>query len=236
MPKFVLTDARIYAGGVDLSCNANTVELSAESAAQEVTSFCSEGWTENIGGLKSVTISSGGQWEAGDRPVDDALWSGINGGAPVPWLVAPHELAAGDVAYTTEALQTTYSLGGDVGAVAPWEAEAAGDGRLSRGTVEQAGVVSASGSSAGREITTSSGQLVYVNLHVVAVSDGGSVQVDVERDVDNTFAAPTVVASSASYTAPGSEILEITPAADTWYRVTWTVSGTAQFAAVFSVA
>jgi len=111
-----------------------------------------------------------------------------------------------------------------------------GSGRLTAGTVEHAAVVTGPGSSAGRMLTTAAGQRVYVSVHVLAVA-GGDIAFTVERDADSSFATPATAASSATYTAPGSEILAVDPASDTWYRVSWSGTATsAQFAVVFSVA
>ncbi|MEU6267693.1 hypothetical protein [Saccharopolyspora shandongensis] len=241
MAKLVLKDARLVAGGADLSCNANTVTIEMEVEEQEATSFCSGGYAEVIGGLKSVTIEAGGQWEAGDPgAIDDAAWARINGSAPVPWLAAPVELAVGGVAYSVGAVDTSYSLLGEVGSVAPWEAEAAGSGAMLRGAVEIAPTaVTASGTSTGRTVTTAAGQTVRVAVHVLAVSAGASLTVAVERDADLSFASPDTVATSQTYTAPGGEVLAVTPNADTAYRVSYTLTGatpSAQFVAVIGAA
>lgn len=234
MAKFVLYDARIVAGAADLSCNSNTVDLAFEVEEQDATSFCSQGHTEVLGGLGSVTISAGGQWEA--DPVDVELWAQINGAGPVPWTIAPGELTPGSPAYSVPALPTTYSLLGDVGAVAPWEAEASGSGRPVRGIVEVGPTaVTASGTSVGRTVTAPTGGRVYVTLHVLALAPGASVQVTVERAADTGFESPTTVATSATYSAPGSEVLTIVPGADTAYRVSYTLTGdtpSVQFVAV----
>ncbi|MGI8313335.1 hypothetical protein [Saccharopolyspora hattusasensis] len=236
MPKFALTDARIVAGGADLSSHSNTVELSAEVDDQEATSFTSGGWAEVIGGLSSATVSAGGQWEAGDASkVDDATWSQINGGVAVPWTVSPSLLEAGSLAYSLTALPTSYTVLGDVGAVAPWEAEAAGSGALVRAVVEVAPTaLVASGASTGRQLTVPAGKALVATVHVLALA--GTLSIDIESAPDGTW-TDTEVRSTYAPTGPGATVIRVAgPVADSYWRAAWTLAGTAQVVVTLGVA
>jgi hypothetical protein len=122
--KFVLLNARIFAGAVDLTSNSNKVELSEEREDKETTSFGSAGWKEVLAGLASTTLNASGQWEAGDATkVDDdqfANFATLGGWSVIP-AASSATVVAGDLAWLVKALRCKYAIGDQVGNVAPLE-------------------------------------------------------------------------------------------------------------------
>ena len=143
------------------------------------------------------------------------------------------------------------SIGADQGQAATFDVSVMPDGRqYLTGSVLYNGAgadgsVSASGSTSGVELgALGSGQVLG---WCVAIPDPPGVsgttvtlRVGLESDVDSSFSAPTVRATSSLFVEaapgagevqmPGAEILEIdgdvSAVTDTWWRLSWTVAGT----------
>ncbi len=60
MAAFSMTDIDMYWTGLDLSCYSNQASVAVTSNDIDVSTFCSNSWTEMISGLRSVAISSSG--------------------------------------------------------------------------------------------------------------------------------------------------------------------------------
>lgn len=230
-----LVNARIFAGGADLTSASNKVDLSGEVEDKEVTNFGSIGtdgrvWKEIIAGLGSAKISAAGQWEAGDlSKVDDQAWQ--NRGAVNAWTVAIGG-NVGDLAYLTKALESKYTIGGSPGDVAPWQADATGSWALVRGQImHPPGTArSANGTGTARQLgAIATGKALYVCLHVLSVAGTASpsLTVTVESDDASGFASPTTVATFTAATAISDQALSVAgPTTDAWFRITWAVTGT----------
>lgn len=230
MAKFVLTNARLWTGGVDLTSVNNKLELSTERDAVETTSFDSAGWTEVLAGLAETEITGEGQWEAGDASkVDDGLWSQLGG--LTAWTVSPRTGAVADVAYFTNALTGSYQLGGEVGDVAPWTAKGAGSWPVVRGAVAHPSGTArtATGTGTAQQLgAVSATQQLYAALHVLSVSGTGSPTLTVTVQSDTTgFGSPTTALTFAAATDRGGQILRVPGAiTDDYFRPQWTIAGT----------
>ncbi|MFJ8818208.1 hypothetical protein [Amycolatopsis thermoflava] len=231
MSKFVLTNARLFTGGADMTSNNNKLEIAAEVEDKDTTSFGSGGWKEVIAGLASTEVNAEGQWEAGDpSKVDDNRWSMLGGLGP--WSMAPAGAAVGALAYLTNALQGSYSLGGEVGEVAPWTAKAVSSWPLVRGQIahDPGTARTATGTGTGAQLgAVPTGKQLYAALHVLSVAGTTpSITVEIESDDAAGFASPTSRLSFDPATAAGGQIKRVAGAiTDTWWRPKWTVSGTA---------
>lgn len=231
MAKFVLTNARLFTGGVDLTTVNNKVELSAEREQKETTSFGSSGWTESIAGLGQTEINGEGQWEANavDK-VDDILWAQLAG--LTSWTVSPNAGAVGDIAYFTNALTGMYQLGGQVGDVAPWTAKAMSSWPLVRGAIAHPSGTArtATGTGTAQQLgAVSATQNLYAALHVLSVSGTATPTLTVTIQSDNAsgFPSSATALSFAAATAIGGQILRVPGAlTDDWFRPQWTISGT----------
>lgn len=244
MGKFVLFNARIFAGAADLTSNSNKVELKAERADEDVTTFGSLGWKEAIAGLGSADVSAEGQWEAFDlSKVDDSRWAALGGAGP--WSITPGGASVGTLAYFANFLDASYTVGGDVGKVAPWKSAGKSTWPLVRGQIahDPGTARTATGTGAGAQLgAVAAGAQLYCSLHVLSIAGTGTptITVAVESDTSNAFAAPTTRLTFAAATVLGGQILRVPgPITDTWWRPKWTISGTTPsflFAAAFGIA
>lgn len=230
MAKSVLLNARIFAGAVDLTGNSNKVEVSSEREEKDTTNFGSAGWKEVLGGLASTKISAGGQWEALDTTkVDDDMWA--NAGGTGAWSIAPNTMAVGDLAYLTNALRSKYQLGGSVGDVAPWSAEATGNSPLVRGAVLHPPGTARTATGTGTAVllgAVTSAQRLYAAVHVYSVSGTTpSITVKIQSDDNSGMTSPTDRITFTAATAIGGQFSNVAgPVTDTYWRAVWTISGT----------
>lgn len=229
--KLVLTNARIFTGGADLTGSSNKISIDPEFAVEDATNFGSGGWTENVAGLASSEIAAEGQWEAGDpSKVDDNRWAALGGLSA--WSITPAGAAVGTLSYFTKAFDGEYSLGGEVGKLVPWSAKAAGSWPVVRGQIahDPGTARTATGSGAGAQLgAVATGKNLYAALHVLSIAGTAtpSITAAIESAPDNTFGAPTTRLTFAAATALGGQILRVPgPITDTWWRPKWTISGT----------
>lgn len=229
----VLLDARVFAGGVDLSGVGNKLEVTEESEVRKKTNWRSGGAEEVLAGITSVDINAEGQWAAGDpSQVDDATWAQRR--SLEPWSFAPEgdsDLASGGLVYLTRALRHKSQIFGGLGEVAGWMANACGTWPLVRGLAAHPSGVprSTTGSGTAYQLgAVAAGQKVYANLHVLDVSGTSTptITVKVQSDNDSGFASPTDRFSFAAATAVGGESVRAAGAiTDDWWRVSWTITG-----------
>lgn len=232
MPKSVLLNVRCFAVGLDLTSNSNKIELSSEVEEKPTTNYGSEGWGEVVGGLASAEIAGEGQWEAGDEmKVDDATWAQLGGVGP--WSISANNAATvGALAYFTQAMRADYTLGADVGEVAPWTSTAKSSWPLVRGQfAHPPGTArTATGTGTGLELgAVTTRRRLYAALHVLSVAGTTpSLTVRVESSADDTFAAPTTRATFDAAAEVGGQALRTdgTAITDTWWRLAWDVTGT----------
>ena len=231
MAKFVLLNTRTFAGGADLTSVSNKIELNAEVEEKPATTYGSNGYTEVLGGLKTGSLNAEGYWEALDATkVDNELWSSF--GSVVPWTVHPQAATEGSLAWMLNGLDSSYQLGGSVGDVAPWTAEAVSSWPLVRGVSLHnpgtARTTTGNGTSV-QHVAVPAGQFLYAALHVLSVSGTATptLTVTVQSDDATGFASPTTRMTFNAATAVGGQIMRVAgPNTDNWYRVSWTISGT----------
>ncbi|KIF69243.1 hypothetical protein HY68_12640 [Streptomyces sp. AcH 505] len=232
MGKQVLLDCRLFSPGADLSGASNKIELSSEIEDKDTTNYRSQGWKEVIGGLGSAEISGEGQWEAGDPGlVDNASWSDLGGRGP--YTVCPNDSVVGALAYFTLGMRTDYKLGDAVGEVAPWTGTVKSSWPMVRGQIAHPPGTARTATGLGTALNLGAipaGKRLYAALHVLsAAGTTPSLTARIESDDSAGFASPTTQLTFAPATAPGGQILrgDGLALADTYYRVAWTISGTA---------
>lgn len=233
MSKSVLLDCRLFAVGADLSGHSNKIELSAEVEDKDATNYRSGGWKEVLGGIGKAELSAEGQWEAGDESlVDDASWAQLGGNGP--WSVGPDDSAVGDLAYFTKAMRSGYKLGDTVGEIAPWTGSAKSSWPLVRGLFAHPPGTARTATGDGTALqlgALTTGKRLYAALHVLSVAGTSTptITVEIESDSQQDFGGtPETRLSFTAATARGGQILRTdgTAHADTWYRPTWTITGT----------
>jgi hypothetical protein len=231
MAEYVQTNVRLFAGGADLTSRSNKVEFGVAVEAKPTTNYGSGGWVEVLGALGDSALMGEGQWEAGDLgKIDDQAWAAM--GAVGGFTICPDGASTGSVAWLVKALQASYKLGGQVGEVAPWSTSASGSWPVSRGVVlNPPGTARTStGSGTATQIAAvPTGSFLYATLHVLSVSGTSSptITVKIQSSVDNTFGSPTDQITFTAATAIGGQMSRVAgPITDTWFRATWTISGT----------
>lgn len=230
MSKFVLLNCRLFAVGADLTGASNKIELSSEVEDKETTNYNSNGYKELLGGLGSAEVMAEGQWEAADvTKVDNASWSQLGGVGP--WTACPDNAAVGDLAYITQCLRSSYSLGGSVGDVAPWSGKGASAWPLVRGQMAHPAGTARTTTGVGTAVqlgAVTAGKRLYAALHVLSVAGTTpSITARIESDNAVGFPSATTQLTFTAATAAGGEALRTSGSAitDDWFRVAWTISG-----------
>ncbi len=195
------------------------------------TTFASNGWNERIGGLFDMQAALEGFWDATDltKP-DDTLFANL-GAAGTALTVVPTAGTVGSLAYLAKVLQVDYKPAGQVGQLLGWTASVKGNTAVARGQIlhPQGTARTATGNGTavqvGAVLVT---QRMYANLHVLSVAGTTpSITVALQSNVDNTFGSPTTRLTFAADTALDGQSLNVLgPITDTWWRATWTISGT----------
>lgn len=235
MTKMVLLDARLYLGGADLSGDGNKIELEDEAEAKTTTNWRSAGARELLAGLGDSSLNAEGYFEAGSAGLpDDSFWA--NRRETVPMSVAPEgagDTAAGSLMYLTKMLTLNRQVfAGSVGDVASWTAEAKGNWPLARGVAAHPSVVPRTATGTGTALNlgaVTTGRNIYANLHVLSIAGTAtpSITVNVQSDDAIGFPSATTRGSFAARTTIGGESIRVPgPITDTWWRASWTISGT----------
>jgi hypothetical protein len=237
MSRFVLHNVRLFAGGADLTTNANKTELSMEVEEKDTTSFTPTGqvWHESLGGISSASISGSGQWDAQSTPAtgpllpDDGSFSFV--GAVQAVTVCPSTAADGSIAYVGGFLRQNYVLGGSVGDVAPWTGMWQGNWPIGRGVVLAAPTVrttTGTGTIIGPLPALGATDVLIGTLHVMSLAGTTpSVTATVQSAASVGFASPTTRLTFNAASSIGGQVFRIVgPITDTYWRLNYTISGT----------
>lgn len=233
MAVLVLTDTRLFLAGYDLSGRTNQVALEASAEEKDATTFGSGGWRERKGGLRSVQLAANGLLSIATGDVEETLFAAVEV-ATTALTVAP-TAADGEIAYFFQATEAQYSHQATVGELVSWETTAMGrsGSGLVRGQILHPGATArtASGNGTGRQLGDVAGaEKLYAALHVLSVAGTvtPTLTVKVQSDDNSGFSSPTDRVTFTAATAIGAQWAVPVPATitDTWWRVTWTISGT----------
>ena len=126
----VFVNATIFFHGYNLSADLNEVALEYSAESLDATAF---GNTSRVkkGGLKLSRATGRGFWAAGSNAVDPALFTevGVNDRVLTVFPVAPIEGSTSTgFGYAFKGTEMTYTLGGAVGALLPFDFVAEGRG------------------------------------------------------------------------------------------------------------
>jgi hypothetical protein len=231
MSKFTLQNVRTFSAGADLTTRSNRAEIGMEAESKDATAFAPSGqvWHEELSGIKTVTVNAAGQWEAGDASmVDDSAFANL--GSVSPLTLCPQTAADGALAYMTAFNRTSYSLGGSVGDVIPWSGKWVGTWGLGRGVVMGTPTPrTATGNSSVFQLpAVLAGQFLVGTLHVMSLSGTTpAVTLTIQSSAVVGMTSPTTRLTFNSQSAIGGQVFRIGgPITDTFYRATWTISGT----------
>jgi hypothetical protein len=236
--RFVLLNSRLFVAGADLTGYNNKIELDAMVEEKETTAFTPTGdvWKTMLGGIRSSSLQASGQTDANDTILglpDDTNWNNL--GAVVGHTICPATASVSSLAWLSGFLKSSYTLGGALGDVAPWEGKATGAWPLVRGTVahDPGTARTATGTGTAIQIAASSpgvpaGQQLYASLHVLSVAGTSpSLTVAIQTDDNSGFTSPATAMTFNAFTAKGGQILRTPgPLTDFYVRASWTISGT----------
>lgn len=236
MALFSMTDCTTWIDDYDFTGDLNKVTFDVEVDELETTVFGGGGYRSRVGGLRSVSMSGDGFWQAGTNLVDAELVPDL-GTADKVVTISPTGVA-GATAYMAQLGKFKTSLFGGVGEVAPFSLECSGTNNVGvvRGQVTKAkGTVSATGAlGSGPQIgAVSATQYLYGTLHLFGTA-ATTITVVLESDDNSGFTTATTRATLGPLTASGGTWATRTAGAITddyfRYRVTavtgtWTVAG-----------
>lgn len=245
MAAFTLTDAVIWADALDLTGVSNKVTLKTMTAEKESTVFGGGGYKSRLGGLNDVEINASGFLDVGSGATgQDALTFPMLGVANKVFTVAPTS-TQGSTAYMAQAAPLSYGvLGANVGDMAPYDLVAKGSNKVPmvRGQISKAkGTQSATGA-LGAGVNLGLDQLfawLYATVHIFTPV-GTTISMQVISDINNTFPAPSVLATIGPITTVGGTFMtRVSPGntgVNTWYRINVTaITGTFTIAAALAL-
>lgn len=218
----------ILHGALEVACHAKSFAAPKVAVATlDQTALCNT-WAVNGAGLKSFAWDASLMQDHAANSLDAQLWSQI--GAAVPTTILPAGTTDGSVAYLMSALQLGYiPIDSTIGETAMAAISGNGSGACARGLLMHTPTArTATGTGTAFQLgAVSASQRVWAALHVQAAS--GTTPTLVIKLQSSATAGGTytdrVTFSTASTT--GSEWASALGAiTHTWWRVTWTITGT----------
>lgn len=226
-----LLSCAYFVGGVDLTSQANRVDLDAMVAELDGTTFGDDGNKTVFGGLESATVSGGGYVDFGSV-ADVERESYANGRLLLPHTIGPSNSGAAVAAkaYVVKSLSTSVKLYGQVGELVPWEVSAASSSKTGHGKflAVPSTTISATGDGTAVEIAAvPDGKYALATLHVLSRTGTATLDVVIESDVDADFdGSETSRITFTQMSAVGSQFKSVAgPITDTFWRAAFTVGG-----------
>lgn len=226
-----LYDPRVYLAGYAAAADHSSITLSTTAESLEATAFSAT--TRNfIGGLMQHTIGGEGFVQYGTGAIENVLSAQLAAGTV--YTVTPEGGAVGEEAFFGRTLITSLQpVGGTVGDIHKfsWSGQGFGAFPCIRGQLFKAsGDTTASSSSSAVQLgAVTAGQRVYAAIHVLS-SSGSSPTLDVivESDDNGGMSSPTTRASFTQATGSTSQFISAAGAiTDDYWRVSWTIGGSA---------
>lgn len=243
MAKFVLTDAKVYLEGRDISGELNAISFDFSVDTPDSTTFGAV-TRRRLPGVLDITASHSGYWDsisAADS-ADADFFAQIGQTAPVIMSASPEGGQIGEVAFSFVGRNAEYSPGASHGEVFAFNMTVNGDGPFVKGKVfeNQAFTTTTVGTIRQLDIVNTE-EVIHSIIHVTAISGSATptVTVTVHSDTEEDFPSPTLRFTHAAVsdaTGVGAEQLILAgPVADSYWRYTMTVSGTAPSLTVFAM-
>lgn len=229
MATFTLTDVQVFSGGYDLRSQTNEVSLDVTVDDLDSTTFGSDGVKAHSAGLKDISASMKGFT---DPLVSDDLFAQM-GGSDLIVSLSPTRTVGETIYGMRGALVGSFTNEETVGNLRSFSAALTNRNQrgVVRGTMLRAlGAATASGTGTSVSVgAASSTQTVCSWVHLTSLSGTGTptLTVTIQRDDNSGFTSPTTLHSHTALTAVGANWAETSGAVtDSFYRVTWTLSGT----------
>lgn len=225
MVAFVLTDAQITYGGLDITGLSNQIGINYAAEAKDSSVF-GVATRKRLSGLITADTTHQGLW---DSSADSAFFDKI-GGTPEVLTILPDAGAVGSRAFFLNALNAEYTLGADIGEIFGFTLNTQSDGTLVRGLTiaENTFAVDTDGASIVLP-AVAAGETLYAAMHVLAASGSSpTLDVDIVSDDNDNFTSGST--SRLSFTQVidtlGAELISIAgPITDTFYRPEITITG-----------
>jgi len=230
MAKQVVKNASLLLHSKQLASHVNAIEFTAEAEVKEATNFASDGWKENLQGIRSTNLSCELMLENAEEP-EKTLSDLVDNETSVPFTVTmTYPPADGDVALFTQvvSLQITRKL--QVGELWSGSMRFGNQGHAQKGVIlEYNAGRTATGDSTPLDMGEAvvEGGRLWIAVHVLEVS-GTSPTLDLilESDADTGMATPTTRITVPQFTAVGSYITYLAgPVTDEAYQIAATVGG-----------
>lgn len=234
MANQILSNAGLWVGRYNLSCDATALSLGLSADMLDSTGVCGTA-RSRMGGLQTIAFQAEGMWQdAADAPLFEDV-----GFADVPVTIAPAGLAVADRAFLFRASQGDYQpVGGSVGEIARFSVGAEGTGvPAARGQLlaNASAVTTTANGTAVQLGAVTAGQFLYATLHVTsAAGTSPTIAVKIQSDDNSGMSSPTdrltftttsglTTGTPVAHDQFGSVAGAIT---DTWWRVVYTITGT----------
>lgn len=219
----VFKDAKVFLGHYDLSGYTNNVALNYGAEPLDETTL-GDSTRKMKGGLKLVSAGLSGFWDATPDP---GLQSSV-AVADKPMSVVAPAGTAGTTTYLFRVVNSQYQMGGNIGDLMSYQADAKATDDLVRGKLLYHGTATSSAQGTALSFPSmAAGDTLVGALHVFSASTGDTIDVTVQSDSATGFGSP---ATALTFTQVGatetSEWQTATGASsDTYYRVAYTIAG-----------
>lgn len=227
MGSLVLSGAKAYVGGYDMSGDLNGIALKYGADLKDATSIA-DSTRQRRPGLKDVGFQLDGYWNGGVGNVDDQAFNSMVAVNDVPITLCPIVGAEGEIVYTFKADTAQYAPGAKVGDMFAFSVQGGGDADLVRATMMQNSARTVTGTGTIMQLgAVSALQKLWAALHIVAVSGAGTIVAKVQSAALIGFGSPTDRITFSSAAAVGSQWAAPVAGAitDQFWRVTWTITG-----------
>lgn len=228
MSELVYKDCKIYHGGYDLSGKHSEVSIALKAEMKDKTAFGASS-RERKAGLVESEVSGTGFWDSSG--LDSVLYDGL-GVSDSVLTICPTTGAIGERAYILKAVDGEYVPGESIGELLGFTFAAYSQSHLIYSTVMETGAKTATATGTARQFSAAvlATQKMYAAIHCTAVSgtDTPTISVQIDSNSANTWdGSETTRHTFTDITAIGSQWAEIDGAVtDTWWRVSWTITGT----------
>ena len=228
--KHILKNCRCWLNGYDMSGDLSQMALTSTPKNPELNLFGPSSSVRRMAGLWNTVADHQGLWDTAETGgLDKTLYDEIGVSEGV-MSVAPLTGAAGETAFTFVSTVGQYNPGGRHGDLFGFSVHAEG-GNLIRGTVMVNGNLTATGQGTARKLgPVAEGQQLYAAMHVLSASGTNPTLVmAVQSATTEAFGTPTERLALPQVIAPGGwwATPVAGPITDEWWRVSYTIGGTA---------
>jgi hypothetical protein len=251
MASFVQTATQLFSGGSKLTCYTDQISLEMMADPVEFSNYCSAGSREYRQGLRTWNANASGFLDfaavgattGGLVPGEEIIPANL--GATTNLTVCPVGGTEGAVAYLADgAYASMLPVGGAVGDAARYSFSAVpatlADGhKLVRGRLEANRTVTSSSNTTGSNTlgALSASQGLSASLHVFTLSGTSpTLTVKVQSDDNSGFSSATDRITFSTASTRSGQFAYINGAVtDTYWRVSWTIGGSATPTVAFAV-